>query len=64
MFVAMISFTFPIQILMASIFAKLTKRNFLFRTSYILDFCVFGVVFWWFIMYEIYLHADNEGFGL
>lgn len=52
--IAMISFTFPIQMLMAYIFARKTNRNFPIRFIYMLDTTVFLCILWWFEKYFEY----------
>jgi hypothetical protein len=64
MFVAMISFSFPLQILMAYIFSLYTDRRFIMRSSSYLDLAVFTCVLIWFEQYEVYIHDDNAGFLL
>ena len=64
MFVAMISFSFPMQILMAFIFSKYTERRFIMRSSNYLDLAIFGCVVVWFEKYEEYIHDENAGFNL
>lgn len=64
MFVAMISFSFPAQILMAFIFSKYTESRFIMRASSYLDLAIFACVVVWFEKYEEYIHDKNEGFHL
>ena len=45
-------------------YARLTKRNFVFRATSYFDLVFFGLVGVWFERYEIYIHAENKGFGL
>ena len=62
MFVAMISFSFPAQLVMAIIYASYTNRNFVMRSTSWLDLGIFTCVVVWFEKYEEYLHASNDGF--
>ena len=64
MYVAMVSFAFPFQILIGYIFANMTNRNFILRFSQMFDIAVFICVLIWFEKFEEYLHADNTGFSL
>ena len=64
MFVAMVSFSFPFQLAMAYIYSKYTNRNFVLRSTSIVDMAIFGCVVLWFEKYEEYIHDGNSGFGL
>ena len=64
MYIAMISFSFPFQFLMAYIYAVYTKRNMIIRTTTFVDMAIFACVVVWFEKFEVYIHDDNMGFGL
>ena len=64
MVVAMVSFALPFQIMVSYFYARLTKRNFVFRATSYFDLIFFALVAVWFERYEIYIHAENKGFGL
>lgn len=64
MIVAMMSFSFPFQFLMSYIYSAYTNRNFHVRWTSIVDLVIFACVVVWFEKYEVYIHDDNEGFGL
>ena len=64
MLVAMVSFAFPMQFLMTYIYACYTGRVFVIRMTSFIDLGIFGLVLFWFVKYEEYLYADNDGFGL
>ena len=64
MFVAMVSFSFPFQLAMAYIYSRYTNRNFVLRSTSIVDMAIFGCVVLWFEKYEEYIHDGNAGFGL
>lgn len=64
MLVAMISFFFPLQLLMAYIYSGYTNRVFCAKTTSLVDLSIFGLVAFWFEKYEEYLYSENDGFGL
>lgn len=64
MYVAMISFTFPVYILTSALYAKLTNRVFVFKTSNAYDLFICSLVGVWFWRFEYYVHHPNEGYGL
>ena len=64
MYVAMISFSFPLQIISQCIYAKLTKRVYRFRMLNAIDLIIFILVCVWFERFEVYMHTDNDGFSL
>ena len=64
MFVAMISFSFPLQFLMAYIYARYTDRVFVVRATSLVDLGIFFLVAFWFEKYEEYLLSENDGFGI
>ena len=64
MYLAMISFAFPIQIIVNYIYTRLTGSRYVLRTSSILDMLIFISVGVWFWRFEVYIHADNGGFSL
>ena len=49
---------------MAYIYAQYTNRNFVVRSTSILDIAIFTCVVIWFEKYEEYVHDYNDGFGL
>ena len=64
MYIAMVSFAFPLQILMAYIYSQYTDRNFSIRRTIYIDLAIFFCVLIWFEKFEEYMHDSNEGFGL
>ena len=64
MFVAMISFSFPFQLLMAYIYSRYACRNFVLRSTSYIDIAIFTCVVVWFEKYEEYLYDENNGFNL
>ena len=64
MYIAMVSFAFPFQLLFSFIYSKLTNRNFNVRSTTVIDMMNVTLVFVWFEKFEEYMHADNKGFGL
>mmetsp|Transcript_25050 Transcript_25050/g.33592 ORF Transcript_25050/g.33592 Transcript_25050/m.33592 type:complete len:138 (-) Transcript_25050:809-1222(-) len=64
MIVAMISFSFPLTLLMQCIFTRYTHRNFSLRSTSIIDLAIFALVVFWFERYEDYVLKDNDGFLL
>lgn len=64
MYIAMVSFSFPFQLLMAFIYAKYTNRNFIVRSSSLIDLAITSCVFIWFEKFEVYINDDNDGFKL
>ena len=64
MIVAMVSFALPFQLFINYVFARLTNRKYIFRATASLDLLFFILVTVWFYRYEVYIHANNKGFGL
>ena len=64
MFVGMVSFAFPFQMIMSYIYSKLTDTRYVLRITAIFDLLITIFVAWWFVKFEEYTIADNEGFGL
>ena len=64
MYIAMISFAFPVGILVRYIYAKLTGIRYVFWMTQLLDLLITTLVGIWFYRFEVYIHAENEGFGI
>ena len=64
MYVAMVSFSFPFQLLISYVYSKMTNRNFVLRFTSIFDMLIVVLVLVWFIKFEQYIHADNLGMGI
>ena len=64
MIVVMVSFSFPFQLLISYIYAKLTNRNFVLRFTSIFDMFIVVLVSVWFEKFEEYSFAENRGMGL
>ena len=64
MYVAMVSFAFPFQLLISFVYSKLTNRNFVLRFTSIFDMLIVVLVLVWFIKFEQYIHAENRGMGI
>ena len=56
MFIALVSFSFPFQMLAQYLYSKNTKRNFNFRSILFFDLGVFICVLLWFEKFEVYIH--------
>jgi hypothetical protein len=62
--VGLVGFTLPLQVLITYIFSILTKRKINFNTIYVFDFVIMLCMFIWFVKYEEYIYAENDGLGL
>jgi len=62
--VGLIGFTLPLQAFLSFIYCSLTKRKMNFAYTYLLDFIIMICMIVWFYMYDYYLSAKNDGWGL
>jgi hypothetical protein len=62
--VATIALTFPLQIAIGALYARLTNRVFTLRYSNIFDLCIFVCVVIWFNKFEYYTKKSSVGFML
>ena len=64
MYVAMIAFSFPLQIIGQYIYSKLTKRVYYFRVVNGLDLTIFILVCVWFERFKVYSQAETMALDL
>jgi len=64
MFIAFFALTFPLQIFLNILYARLTKRIFTIRSVQILDVSIFICVILWFLQFEIFSIEENDGWEL
>lgn len=64
MVLAMISLTFPLQIILQYIFAKLTNRVFFIRMQNVADILIACCVIVWFYVYDHFYDCHNDGYNL
>jgi hypothetical protein len=62
--VGLVGFTLPLQVFITYLFSMLAKRKINFSITYLIDFVIMICMTIWFIKYEEYMNAVNDGLGL